>query len=117
MQILSAYMKKLSRPYVTAINGLESSEMYAHCPRDYCCILTDISMPVMDGLESARRIRQHERANRLQQTPIIALTGLAGAGIQQDAVASGVDMFLTRPVTLKRLVEALESVGLDCKAS
>lgn len=110
-------MKKLRRPYVTAINGLESSEMYAHRPSDYCCILTDISMPVMDGLESARRIRQHERANRLEQTPIIALTGLAGAGIQQDAVASGVDMFLTRPVTLKRLVEALESVGLDCKAS
>lgn len=117
LKILSAYMKKLRRPYVTAINGLESSEMYAHCPSDYCCILTDISMPVMDGLESARRIRQHERANRLEQTPIIALTGLAGAGIQQDAVASGVDMFLTRPVTLKRLVEALESVGLDCKAS
>ncbi|KAJ0122085.1 hypothetical protein J7T55_002597 [Diaporthe amygdali] len=115
LKILSAYMKKLKRPYVTAINGLESSEMYAHCPSDYCCILTDISMPIMDGLESARRIRQHERANRLEQTPIIALTGLAGAGIQQDAVASGVDMFLTRPVTLKRLVEALESVGLDCK--
>ena len=110
-------MKKLKRPYVTAINGLESSEMYAHCPSDYCCILTDISMPIMDGLESARWIRQHERANRLEQTPIIALTGLAGAGIQQDAVASGVDMFLTRPVTLKRLVEALESVGLDCKAT
>ncbi|KKY33270.1 putative sensor histidine kinase response [Diaporthe ampelina] len=115
LKILSAYMKKLKRPYVTAINGLESSEMYAHCPSDYCCILTDISMPIMDGLESARRIRQHERTNRLEQTPIIALTGLAGAGIQQDAVASGVDMFLTRPVTLKRLVEALESVGLDCK--
>jgi CheY-like chemotaxis protein len=111
-------MKKLKRPYVTAINGLESSEMYAACPSDYCCILTDISMPVMDGLESARRIRQHERANRLErQTPIIALTGLAGAGIQQDAVASGIDMFLTRPVTLKRLVEALESVGLDCTAA
>ncbi|KAG8159802.1 hypothetical protein KVR01_010439 [Diaporthe batatas] len=117
LKILSAYMKKLKRPYVTAINGLESSEKYAHCPSDYCCILTDISMPVMDGLESARRIRQHERANRLDQTPIIALTGLAGAGIQQDAVASGIDMFLTRPVTLKRLVEALESVGLECKAT
>ena len=110
-------MKKLKRPYVTAINGLESSEMYSHCRSDYCCILTDISMPIMDGLESARRIRQHERANRLETTPIIALTGLAGAGIQQDAVASGVDMFLTRPVTLKRLVEALESVGLVCKAT
>lgn len=105
-------MKKLKRPHVTAINGLESSNMYARSPSSYCCILTDISMPTMDGLESARRIRQHERANRLRQTPIIALTGLAGEGVQEDAVASGVDMFLTRPVTIKRLTEALESLGL-----
>lgn len=106
-------MKKLKRRHVTAVNGLESSTMYAKSPSDYCCILTDISMPMMDGLESARRIRQYERANRLKQTPIIALTGLAGVGVQEDAVASGVDMFLTRPVTLKRLMEALEAVGLQ----
>lgn len=106
-------MKKLKRRHVTAVNGLESSTMYAKSPSEYCCILTDISMPMMDGLESARRIRQHERAHRLKQTPIIALTGLAGVGVQEDAVASGVDMFLTRPVTLKRLMEALEAVGLQ----
>lgn len=105
-------MRKLKRPHVTAINGLESATMYAKSPGDYCCILTDISMPTMDGLESARRIRQYERAHRLRQTPIIALTGLAGEGVQEDAVASGVDMFLTRPVTLKMLTEALESFGL-----
>lgn len=113
LKILSAYMKKLNRRHATAVNGLESSTMYAKSPSDYCCILTDISMPMMDGLESARRIRQYERANRLSQTPIIALTGLAGVGVQEDAVASGVDMFLTRPVTLKRLMEALEAVGLQ----
>lgn len=105
-------MKKLNRPHVTAVNGLESLTIYEKAPSDYCCILTDISMPIMDGLESARRIRQYERMNRLKQTPIIALTGLAGVGVQEDAVASGVDMFLTRPVTLKRLTEALETVGL-----
>lgn len=105
-------MKKLNRPHVTAINGLESSNMYEKAPSDYCCILTDISMPIMDGLESARRIRQYERVNRLRQTPIIVLTGLDGENVQEDAVASGVDLFLTRPVTLKRLTEALEAVGL-----
>ncbi|KAF3764187.1 hypothetical protein M406DRAFT_42071, partial [Cryphonectria parasitica EP155] len=112
LKILSAYMKKLKLAHVTAINGLESLTLYSQAPSDYCCILTDISMPTMDGLESARRIRQYERTRRLKQTPIIALTGLAGAGIQEDAVASGIDMFLTRPVTLKRLTEALETLGL-----
>lgn len=105
-------MKKLRLAHVTAVNGLESLRLYSQSPADYCCILTDISMPTMDGLESARRIRQHERARRLKQTPIIALSGLGGVGVQEDAVASGIDMFLTRPVTLKRLMEALETVGL-----
>lgn len=105
-------MKKLNRPHVTAVNGLESATMYESAPTDYCCILTDISMPVMDGLAAARRIRQFERVHRLKQTPIIALTGLAGVNVQEDAVASGVDMFLTRPVTLKRLTEALGAFGL-----
>ncbi|PSR77180.1 hypothetical protein BD289DRAFT_445760 [Coniella lustricola] len=112
LKILSAYMKKLKLAHVTAVNGLESLTLYSQSPADYSCILTDISMPTMDGLESARRIRQHERARRLKQTPIIALSGLAGVGVQEDAVASGIDMFLTRPVTLKRLTEALETVGL-----
>lgn len=94
------------------MNGLESSSMYEQAPSAYCCVLTDISMPLMDGLQSARRIRQFERDHRLKQTPIIALTGLAGVAVQEDAVASGVDMFLTRPVTLKTLMEALEAVGL-----
>lgn len=106
-------MKKLNRPHVTAVNGLESATMYSRAPHDYCCILTDISMPTMDGLESAQRIREYERAHRLRQTPIIALTGLAGEGVQEDAVASGVDLFLTRPVTLKMLTEALQSFGLS----
>lgn len=69
-------------------------------------------MPIMDGLESTRRIREFERANQLRPSIVIALTGLSGADVQQDAFASGVDLFLTRPVVLKGLVDALKVTGL-----
>ncbi|KAK3938666.1 hypothetical protein QBC46DRAFT_389771 [Diplogelasinospora grovesii] len=112
LKILVAYMVKLKHPHTTAMNGLEAMELYIKSPSEYSCILTDISMPVMDGLESTRRIREFERANRLKPAVVIALTGLSGVDVQQEAFASGVDLFLTRPLVLKGLVDALETMGM-----
>lgn len=70
-------------------------------------------MPVMDGLESTRLIRAHERQNPdLQPAVIIALTGLASAKIQQEAYGSGIDLFLSKPVPLKELGAILTDRGL-----
>lgn len=66
-------------------------------------------MPVMDGLEATRRIRSYEKQNELQPALIIALTGLASAKTQQEAFASGIDLFLTKPVPLKELGRILEA--------
>jgi len=71
-------------------------------------VLMDISMPVMDGLESTRRIRRFEQENGLRKAVIIALTGLASAEAQRDALEAGVDFYLPKPVRfadLKRLLD------------
>ncbi|KAK0709384.1 hypothetical protein B0T26DRAFT_721335, partial [Lasiosphaeria miniovina] len=112
LKVLTAYMEKLKQPHTTAVNGLEAMETFTKSPSEYSCILTDISMPIMDGLESTRRIREFERTHKLKHTVVIALTGLSASDVQQDASVSGVDMFLTRPLELKRLVKALERFGL-----
>lgn len=69
----------------------------------------DISMPLMDGLESTRKIRQLERAEKIKPATVIALTGLASATTQREAIASGMDIFLTKPVNLKSLQRILGS--------
>lgn len=69
-------------------------------------------MPVMDGLEATRRIRAHEQKHQLKPAVVIALTGLASAQTQQDALASGIDLFLTKPVPLKELGRILEANGV-----
>lgn len=66
-------------------------------------------MPVMDGIESASQMRQFERNNCLPTTTIIALTGLASSAVQQEAFATGIDLFLTKPVRLKELQRILEN--------
>jgi CheY-like chemotaxis protein len=66
-------------------------------------------MSVMDGLEATRLIREFERQHKLAPTLVIALTGLASANTQQEAFASGVDIFLTKPVRYAELGRIIES--------
>jgi CheY-like chemotaxis protein len=108
LKILSAYMGKLSRAYVAVVNGKEARDAYVENPGSFIAILMDISMPVMDGLEATRQIRNHERQNQLPPVAILALTGLASHTTQKEALESGVDVYLTKPVRLAALTEALE---------
>lgn len=100
-------MKKLKYSYKTATNGLEALEAYSAAPGKYGHVLMDISMPVMDGMESTRRMRELERNQQLKPVKIIALTGLASATAQAEAFASGIDMYMTKPVRFKELVKVL----------
>jgi CheY-like chemotaxis protein len=70
-------------------------------------VLMDGSMPELDGFESARRIRAHEKENAATPTPIIALTAhVAGAGA--DAWReSGMDAVLHKPFSVKKLAECI----------
>ncbi|KAK7955701.1 Hsp90-like protein [Apiospora aurea] len=105
--ILIALMKKLKRDWKTAENGLEAVNTYAEEPEAYAGVLMDLSMPVMDGFEATRRIRELEKAQSLAPTTIIALTGLASRSAQEEAFASGVDVFMTKPARLKELAEVV----------
>lgn len=111
LAVLCAYMKKLGRTYCTAADGVEAVEAFT--ARPFACVLMDISMPRLDGLEATRRIRAHERgAGAAPACPVFALTGLASADTQREAFASGVDLFLTKPVKLQELSAILRSRGL-----
>lgn len=66
-------------------------------------------MPIMDGLESTRRIRDVERHKKLRPTFILALTGVASASIQQEAYSSGVNLFWSKPFTIKRLQDVIHT--------
>ncbi|KAH6685898.1 histidine kinase [Plectosphaerella plurivora] len=112
LKILSAYMTKLGRPFATAVNGLEAVEAFCAAPTSFSCILMDISMPVMDGFEATRRVRDFEREKGLPLTTIFALSGLASAAAQQEAHASGVNTFLAKPVKLHELRALLAAEGL-----
>lgn len=112
LKVLSAYMTKLGRSHKVVVNGKEALDKYTQNAACFTAILMDISMPVMDGFEATRRIRQFERDKHLPAVPIIALTGLASNAAHQEALESGINKFLTKPVRLKVLLELLNELSI-----
>ena len=77
----------------------------------YDVLLVDRHLPDIDGVEVARRVRVAERDGHLAgRTPIIAVTADASAGHRERCLAAGMDAFLTKPLDLTQLQEALIEV-------
>ncbi|KAI8239897.1 hypothetical protein K4K55_001389 [Colletotrichum sp. SAR 10_96] len=112
LRILSEYMKKLGHKYTTAMDGKQAVEAFRKSEGRYKCIFMDISMPVMDGFEATREIRVFETRKNIPRCQVFALTGLASASAQEEAFASGIDLFLTKPVKLKELSKILQTRDL-----
>jgi CheY-like chemotaxis protein/anti-sigma regulatory factor (Ser/Thr protein kinase) len=73
--------------------------------QDFSLILMDLDMPVMDGFESTRRIRELEEQEERTRTPIIALTAHAVEGYRQACLDAGMDEYVTKPIQRARMVE------------
>ena len=90
---------------VLAVNGADALERAEEC--NPALILMDIQMPVMDGLEATRRLREHPQ---FTQVPIIALTALAMPGDRERCLAAGANDYLTKPVSLKKLLGLIHTL-------
>lgn len=110
MQLLKALMKKLNLPFDSAVNGKEALDLFAAKPDKYFLILTDISMPVMDGNEATAAIRALERRRKLAKTTIAAVTGVTSAASQKASFDAGVDKYYTKPVRMSDLKELVDEV-------
>lgn len=100
---ISSYLEAKGYRLVVANNGEAAIALaQTHHPS---LILMDIQMPGMDGLEAMQHIRNQPE---LVNIPIIALTALAMAGDRDKCMAAGANDYLTKPVRLKQLSEAIQ---------
>jgi GAF domain-containing protein/CheY-like chemotaxis protein len=86
-----------------ASNGIEAVESVERQPYDV--VLMDVQMPEMDGLEAARRITA--RWQPTERPRIVAMTANAMAGDREECLAAGMDDYLTKPIRVEALVQAL----------
>ncbi len=75
---------------------------------DYDMVLMDVQMPVMDGFEATRIIRDRDSSVRDHQIPIIAITANAMKGDREKCLAAKMDDYISKPVDQKKLVELIQ---------
>ena len=89
-----------------ASNGIEAIECVAR--QTYDVVLMDVQMPEMDGIEASRRITARWPTG--QRPRIVAMTANAMQGDREMCLAAGMDDYLSKPIRLDELVEALMCV-------
>ena len=101
-------LEKLGLAPTAAESGQVALELLARQPFD--CVLMDIQMPEMDGVEATRRIRAGEAGEAARRVPVIALTAHAMKGDREQFLAQGMDGYLAKPVDMAELERVLAEV-------
>ncbi len=103
--MLSRRLARQKYDVVIAVDGGEGHSMATTESPDL--ILLDMSLPVLDGWEVARRLKG---VDETKDIPIIALTAHAMAGDREKALEAGCDDYDTKPIELPRLLGKMEAL-------
>jgi signal transduction histidine kinase/ActR/RegA family two-component response regulator len=108
------YLEKLGNYVVTASNGREALQALDRGAVDI--VLMDVQMPEMDGLEATRRIRSSSQG--YAGVPIVGLSGNAFKEDGEQALATGMNEYLTKPLVFADLVRVIHCCvsGEDCSS-
>jgi signal transduction histidine kinase/CheY-like chemotaxis protein len=105
-KVALAMLKKMGIRAEAVGNGVEALHALESIPYDL--VLMDVQMPIMDGIETARRIRGGESRTLNRKIPIIALTAHALREDQEKCLAAGMNGYISKPVSSHQLAEVLE---------
>ncbi len=103
-KIVSLMLKKLGYEVEIASNGLEGANA-VNDGGDFDMVIMDLQMPVLGGIDSTKLIRSNFELAK--QPVIVAMTGHALTGVRESCLEVGMDDFLTKPVAIDELREAI----------
>ena len=92
-----------------AHNGKQAVDRVKENVYDY--IFMDVMMPVMDGLQATKEIRQYEVKTQQGRTPIIAMTANAFNDDKKACIDAGMDGHITKPLDIKNIIEVLKQLS------
>ena len=90
---------------ILAVNGQEAVDMAASQQPDL--ILMDIMMPVMDGIEATRQIRQNPKTSSI---PVIAVTAMSSVRDKERCLENGCNDYMSKPFTPSQLTAKIQQV-------
>lgn len=102
-RVATALMSRMGFRAEAVSNGQQALEQVRNSQGQFAVILMDCHMPVMDGYEATRAIRQWEETTGSLRTPVIALTADTLPGTESGCYDAGMDDYLAKPVRKERL--------------
>ncbi len=103
--IVQMHLELLGYDSILAVNGKEAVDLAtSHLPD---LIVMDIMLPVMDGLQATRLIRENSNT---KSTPIIAMTARVTSESKIECLQSGCDGHIAKPFTSKRLASIIKKL-------
>jgi CheY-like chemotaxis protein len=106
-EIVGALLESTNALLEYAEDGKKALELFTAAPDNYDLILMDVEMPVMDGLEASRKIREFEAARKRKSVPIIAMTGDTREEDVKKCLKAGMNSHLGKPLDFDLTVSAL----------
>jgi two-component system sensor histidine kinase/response regulator len=103
-EVAREFLENVGVVVTIAANGQECLDVLRE--KNFDLVLMDIQMPVMDGLEATRRIRQD---SQLKSVPIIAMTAHAMDGDREKSLAAGMNEHITKPIDQAKLYQTLKN--------
>lgn len=108
--VIGQMLKKLKVSYEIVSDGIAAVEAYREAGNTFDLILMDCEMPLLDGYEATRQIRQIEGMSDTQSVAIAALSAHALKEFEEMGIRSGMDEYLTKPISRKMLVALLRTI-------
>ncbi|HHO75649.1 MAG TPA: PAS domain-containing sensor histidine kinase, partial [Deltaproteobacteria bacterium] len=123
-QVAMRHLEKAGYNVDLAENGAQA---LAACKRkQYDLVLMDIQMPVMDGYEATRKIRELEgrlrneigtdKSSRFNRIPVIAMTAHAIHGFREKCLEMGMDDYISKPLHRKELIEMVDKWAMTSES-
>ncbi|MBX9688754.1 MAG: response regulator [Candidatus Obscuribacterales bacterium] len=104
-KLLSIQLQKLGYEVDQAEDGKPALEMVKK--KQYGLVFMDLDMPELDGFQTSLAIRQYDRESN-QHTPVVAMTSYDREGDREKCLSHGMDDYLSKGITKKRLQEVID---------
>mgnify|MGYP001545071630 CR=1 FL=1 len=102
---MAKMLEKLGHRAKTAVHGEQALDMMRES--SFHLVLMDVQLPVMNGMEATRAIRQGQAGEHNRNLPVVAMTAYAMTGDKEKFLASGMDLYLAKPVDIAALKAVL----------
>tara|TARA_R110000868_G_scaffold190862_1_gene434925 strand:+ start:223192 stop:225465 length:2274 start_codon:yes stop_codon:yes gene_type:complete len=107
--LMEKILKKMGHDTVIVENGAIAFDTFKQHKFDL--VLMDMQMPILDGVDTTKKIRHYELENNLKKTKIIALTANALKEHQKLCAEAGMDDYFTKPITLEKIKEMIHGAA------